>query len=276
MKWGNLRSSEHLEDRRGKVPVKRGIGLGGVLFALAISWFFGINPMTVLSVLDSGQSVVSERPVANSSKPQSQEVKFVRAILGDLEDTWTQLLPQAYRPAKLVLFQSSVKSACGRASSATGPFYCPADYKIYLDLSFFRELSQRYQASGDFAQAYVIAHEKGHHIQQLLGTSTKVHQAQRSLGKAQSNALSVRLELQADCYAGLWAHYAEKRNLLDSGDLIEALKAATEIGDDRLQMRSQGYVVPESFTHGSAVQRTKWFKRGFKSGHLSACNTFGS
>ncbi len=276
MKWRNLRRSSNVDDFRGGggLPVRGGgLGLGGIILVLVGSWIFGVNPLTVLSVLEGGSQLAP--PPQQRSSISDERSDFVRAVLGDLEDVWQQeLLPGRFRPARLVLFSNSTQSACGYASSAVGPFYCPANQQVYLDLSFFRDLQQRYQAGGDFAEAYVIAHEVGHHVQNLLGTSSSVRRQQARLNKAQSNQLSVRLELQADCYAGLWGHYARRRNLLEAGDLQEALKTAAEIGDDRLQKRSQGYVVPESFTHGTAQQRMFWFKKGFDSGQLSSCDTF--
>lgn len=281
MKWQNLRRSEHVVDHRGGAPrgVKSGLGLGGLVVVLLGSWALGLNPLTVLSILEgSGVSSVSQQPSAPQNTTTDEGSDFVRAILGDLEDTWSQqLLPNRYRAPKLVLFQQSTTSGCGFASAAMGPFYCPANQQVYLDLSFFRDLRSQYQAGGDFAEAYVIAHEVGHHVQNLLGTNTKVRQKQAQAGsQAQANQWSVALELQADCYAGLWGHYAAQRGLLEQGDLEEALRTAAEIGDDRLQKRAQGYVVPESFTHGSAAQRQHWFQQGFQSGQLNRCNTFAS
>jgi hypothetical protein len=211
--------------------------------------------------------------------PKEQELgAFVAVVLADTEDTWHQIFQEAgnqYREPKLVLFSGAVESACGYAQSATGPFYCPADEKVYLDLSFFEALQHRLGAPGDFAQAYVIAHEIGHHVQTLTGISSKVHKARRKLSEREGNALSVRQELQADCFAGIWAHHADRAHqLLEDGDIEEALNAANAIGDDRLQMQSRGHVVPDSFTHGTSAQRIKWFRRGFDTGRLSSCNTF--
>lgn len=274
MKWSDLRRSSNVEDHRGGGIGGGGLGIGGVIVALLVSWIFGINPLTVLSIMEGGQQQMTRQQSPQRPPTNDQQSQFVSAILGDLEDVWRKLEPRTFRAPKLVLFDGRVRSACGMASSAVGPFYCPADQKIYLDLDFFHKLSHKYNASGDFAQAYVIAHEMGHHLQTLQGISSRVHQAKQGVSKTQANALSVRQELQADCYAGLWGYYAQQRNLLDFGDREEALKAASEIGDDKLQMRSQGYVVPESFTHGSAQQRMQWFETGFKSGRISACDTF--
>ncbi len=283
MKWGDLRRSSNVEDMRGNggggmIPLRGGLGLGGLVVVVVGSLIFGVNPMTVLSILNGGgsESIQTRQSQPRSAPANDQQMQFVSAVLGDMEDTWSQLLPQTYRPAKLVLFTNSVNSACGYASSAVGPFYCPANQKVYLDLGFFDELSQRYQAAGDFAQAYVIAHEVGHHIQTLSGISEQVRRQQQGLSKAASNQLSVKQELQADCYAGLWGHYAQQRNLLEFGDVDEALRAASQIGDDAIQKRSQGYVVPESFTHGSSAQRKQWFNIGLKNGRVSDCNTFAS
>lgn len=281
MKWQNLRRSGHVIDHRGGASrgVKGGLGLGGLAVVLIGSWLLGINPLTVLSALEGSNLTGPEARQPTQNAPSNdQGSDFVRAILGDLEDVWsTHLLPQRYQPPKLVLFQQSTSSACGFASAAMGPFYCPANRQVYLDLGFFQDLRQQYQAGGDFAEAYVIAHEVGHHVQTLLGTSAQVRQRQaQAASKTQANQWSVALELQADCYAGLWGHYAAQRGLLEQGDLEEALRTAAEIGDDRLQKRSQGYVVPESFTHGSAAQRQHWFQQGFSSGQLKSCNTFAS
>ena len=279
MKWQNLRRSRNVVDHRGsggaRTAIGRGsLGLGGMALVLVGSWVFGVNPLTVLSLLEGGSSQSYSSP--QKSKPLNDEGgDFVQAILGDLEDTWSQkLLPNRYQAPKLVLFQNSTDSACGYATAAVGPFYCPSSQQVYLDLAFFKDLRTTYQAGGDFAEAYVIAHEVGHHVQTLLGTSKQVRARQQQVSKTAANQLSVSLELQADCYAGLWGHYAAQRGLLEQGDLQEALRTAAEIGDDRLQKRSQGYVVPESFTHGSAAERTRWFQKGFQSGQLEACNTF--
>jgi predicted metalloprotease len=249
-----------------------GIGIGAVILALLGGLLFGVNPVDILSQLQGG-------PVTNAPAPQNTpandlEGQFVRSIVGDLEDTWGQMI-QGYRPPQLVLFDGQVESACGFADAAVGPFYCPRDAKVYLDTSFFDQMERltRGQTS-DFAKAYVIAHEVGHHIQNLLGISDKVRAQQAQSSQAMANQLSVRLELQADCLAGVWGHYAQKRGLLEFGDVEGAIAAASAIGDDNLQRRSQGYVVPEAFTHGSSEQRVGWFNRGLQSGDPNRCNTF--
>jgi len=278
------RQSSNIEDRRGMRSVRTGVGLslGGVLFLVVLS-LLGINPLPFLGVATQAPTEVQMQDTGQpyQESPQEAAVREMTAVvLADTEDTWNALLPQygvPYVAPTLVLFTDAVQSACGTGESAMGPFYCPGDQKVYIDLSFYDELSQRFGAPGDFAQAYVIAHEVGHHVQNLLGTAEKVHAAQQRAGKVDANALSVRMELQADCFAGVWAHHAHKmRNVLEPGDLEEALRAATAIGDDVLQKQSQGRVVPDSFTHGSAEQRVRWFRRGFASGQLDACDTFST
>jgi predicted metalloprotease len=236
---------------------------------------FGINPRQLLQQSNQPAQQAPAQP-ASTTDPQ---VDFVAAVLGDTEDVWhayfREHLNRDYEEPHLVLFSHAVQSACGFAQSATGPFYCPVDDKVYIDLSFYRELKERFQAPGDFAQAYVIAHEVGHHVQNLLGTSAKVHDLEQRGSERQANELSVRLELQADCYAGIWANHAQKmKNILEPGDVEEALNAASAIGDDRLQMQSRGYVTPDSFTHGTSAQRVSWFRRGFEGGELQNCETF--
>lgn len=293
MQWLGGRESSNVEDQRGsgggygggggfRIPIggRGGIGIVGLLVVGAISLFFGVDPSVILNGGDPGPS--SYQADRRSAQPSGQgdEVKrFVSVVLADTEDTWGQVFAaqgRQYEQPRLVLFSDAVGSACGYAQSATGPFYCPADHKVYLDLSFFRELRDRFGAPGDFAQAYVIAHEVGHHLQVLLGIEPKVRSAMSRASKAETNALSVRMELQADCFAGAWGFHARQRGILEQGDLEEALNAATAIGDDRLQSRSQGRVVPESFTHGSSAQRVRWFKRGFERGDLNACDTFSA
>jgi predicted metalloprotease len=279
MFWRGGRQSSNIEDRRGIHPGVVGGGIGGVIL-LIIALYFGINPNDIRP----GGSVEANGPTATS--PADQENKeFVSTVLAYTEDTWTDLFQRAgktYREPKLVLFTGSVESACGFAQAAMGPFYCPEDEKVYLDMSFFQELKDRFQAPGDFARAYVIAHEIGHHVQNLLGISDKVAAFQQSHSQVQANQASVKLELQADCLAGVWANQTERmqqsqmREFLETGDVDEALQAASMIGDDRLQMQSRGYIVPESFTHGTAEQRSHWFKKGFETGNVSQCNTFSS
>ena len=282
MRWRTGRRSANVEDRRGR-RVSRGMkggGLGMIVLAL-VAMYFGVDPSIVLDqgALSTGVPTQSSQP---SPGPGANDelADFVSVVLADTEDTWRPLfreMNETYREPKLVLFSGAVNSACGFAQAAMGPFYCPGDQKVYIDLSFYRDLKNRHNAPGDFAQAYVIAHEVGHHIQNLLGISRKV-QAQRSrLSQTDYNKLSVMLELQADCLAGVWAHHAHRvRNILEEGDIEEALNAASSIGDDRLQKQSRGYITPESFTHGTSKQRVAWFSRGIGQGRFSACNTFKS
>jgi uncharacterized protein len=273
MRWTGRRSS-NIEDRRGAgVPLAVGGGIGTIVLLLA-ALFFCIDPGVILQ--SDPSAPVSEAP---ATSPGQDEVRdFVAVVLADTEDTWAELfrgMNREYQDPKLVLFTGSVQSACGIAGAAVGPFYCPDDHRLYLDLGFFRELRIRFGAPGDFAQAYVIAHEVGHHVQTLLGISERVAATRRSADRAAANALSVRQELQADCFAGVWAHHANRtRQIIEEGDLDEALGAAAAIGDDRLQRQSQGRVAPESFTHGTSAQRVRWFGRGFESGAVSQCDTF--
>lgn len=283
MRWEKTRQSSNIEDRRGRrLPIGRRSGIGGVggIVAILVAMYLGVDPQLILSVLGGLETgTTASTPVSAPSKNDPQ-VRFIAAVLGDTEDTWHQILARdnrTYQEPKLVLFSDLVQSACGSANAAVGPFYCPADRKVYLDLSFFRELDTRFGAPGDFAQAYVVAHEVGHHVQNLLGISAQVQRKRQSLSAAASNALSVRQELQADCLAGVWAHYAQKdRNILEPGDLEEGLAAAAAVGDDRLQRQATGRVVPESFTHGTSAQRVRWFREGFNQGTLAACDTFNS
>jgi uncharacterized protein len=273
MRWTGRRS-DNIEDRRGLgVPVAAGGGLGTIVLVL-LALYFGFDPSVVLQ---SDPSMPASEAPATSSR-QDPEREFVAVVLADTEDTWRELfrrMNREYEDPKLVLFAASVQSACGMAGSAVGPFYCPADHKLYLDLDFFRALRTRFGAAGDFAQAYVIAHEVGHHVQTLLGISERVTASRRRADRAAANALSVRQELQADCLAGIWAHHADRtRQILEDGDLEEALRAASAIGDDRLQRQAEGRVVPESFTHGTSAQRVRWFRRGFDAGTLRDCDTF--
>ena len=287
MDWKPGGVSDDVEDRRdsggggGFSGMGLGaphIGIGGILLLLVLSLVFHRNLFTLFS----GDSA-PDRPVATSapasSAAQSTEVQFVSFVLDDVQGTWQNLLPaqggRQYRHAKLVLFRDSIDSACGQAESATGPFYCPGDEKVYLDLGFFDELKSRFGAPGEFAQAYVIAHEIGHHVQKLLGIEGKV-QRMRESNPAQANPLSVRLELQADCFAGVWAKSTEQRKIIDQSDVEAGLRAAAAVGDDRLQKMATGHVSPESFTHGSSQQRTQWFQSGLNSGQMSACDTFAT
>lgn len=279
MRWEGQRESSNIEDRRGMGPARvGGLGIGGILLVLAVSYFTGTNPLTLINMLNGVQSMTeSSAPSepAPTGAPSDQLGKFASVVLADTETTWKQLLGPDYEEPRLVLFSGSVKSACGTTSSAVGPFYCPGDHKVYLDLTFFNEMAQRLGASGDFAQAYVIAHEVGHHVQNLTGVAKKITRLQHQGSEKDANALSVRMELQADCFAGVWGHHANrKRNLIEPGDFEEGLKAAAAIGDDRLQQMGQGYVQPESWTHGSSDQRMTWLRRGLESGDPGACNTF--
>jgi predicted metalloprotease len=283
MKNDEFRTSENVEDRRGQGGVGRtgaGVGLGAVVI-LVVGYFLGVDPSTLMSLAGlsgNGGAAPTSKPVATGA-PQDPEAKFAAQVLGETEDVWSQKLKelgakQAYPPPTMVLFTGAVESACGMASSAAGPFYCPGDQKLYLDLAFFRQLQTEFGAPGDFARAYVIAHEVGHHIQTLLGTTEKVQEARGRSTQAVANRTQVAMELQADCYAGIWANGAQRA--LEPGDIDEALKAAAAVGDDTLQKRIQGRVVPETFTHGTAQQRASWFKRGFDSGDLHQCDTFGA
>ena len=283
MRWEDGRRSSNVEDRRGMTsrPAFVGGGLGTIVLVL-LALYFGVDPTFLLQNAQVGQEQ-SAAPPAGADGTAGQPdpaADFISVVLADTEDTWTALFAeggQRYEVPKLVLFSGSVQSACGSAQAAMGPFYCPADRKVYIDLSFYRDLQDRFQAPGDFAQAYVIAHEIGHHVQNLIGLSDQVQQARQKGSEAEANALSVRLELQADCCAGIWAHRADRtRQILETGDVDEALTAASAIGDDRLQQQSRGYVTPDSFTHGSAEQRVRWFKRGLESGQFEACDTFAA
>lgn len=279
MRWQGSRRSTNVQDYRGRRVGGPGLklGVGGTLLALVAAYFLGIDPRLIMGVTESVPS--GSAPPPESGVPQDEQGQFISAVLGETEDTWSTLFAEhggRYSPPTLVLFTGQVRSACGFASAAVGPFYCPGDEKIYLDLGFYEELESRFQAPGDFAQAYVLAHEVGHHVQTLTGTSDRVRAAQRGASEQQANALQVRMELQADCYAGVWAHHADQsRQILESGDVEEALRAASAVGDDTIQKRTQGYVVPDSFTHGSAEQRMAWFTRGLESGAVEACDTFG-
>src|SRR6185503_10021641 len=266
MRWTGGRRSDNIEDRRGMGggTLIAGGGIGSIVLVL-LALFFGFDPGAILQT-DQPSAPTTQAP--STSPGHDEEREFVSVVLADTEDTWRELfqkMGRQYREPKLVLFTNSVQSACGMAGAAVGPFYCPSDQKLYLDLSFFRALRERFRAPGDFAQAYVIAHEVGHHVQTLLGITDQVMERRQGSGRAAANALSVRTELQADCFAGLWAKNAHNVTL-EPGDIEEALRAATAIGDDTLQKRSQGYVVPETFTHGSAEQRTTWFRRGYEAG----------
>ena len=295
MKMDGQRESDNVEDARGDgggnsgggrgIPVfgGRGIGLGTIAIALVAGWIFGINPLTLLSALSGGDMPVvqqQQQPANQSTRPSANDpmTHFVKQVLADTEDVWREqfrALGSTYREPKLVLYTGQHTTACGSGQAAMGPFYCPGDEKVYIDLSFYEVMRARLGAPGDFAQAYVIAHEIGHHVQNLLGVSAKVEKARQQANERTGNALSVRLELQADCLAGVWAHHAQRsRQILQPGDLEEALKAASQIGDDALQRNAQGRVVPENFTHGTSAQRVSWFQRGMQAGQMSQCDTF--
>jgi predicted metalloprotease len=275
MRWQGRRGSGNIEDRRGMgaaLPI--GGGIGGLVLLLLFSALTGHNPADLINSTNGSEPDTIGTSGVREDDPQA---KFVSVVLGDTEETWREIFGtrgEAYAPPILVLFTGATRSACGTGTAAMGPFYCPVDRKVYLDLSFFRELDERFGAPGDFAQAYVIAHEVGHHVQTMTGVSERVSAMRGRINEGEANALSVHQELQADCFAGVWGFYAAKRDLLEPGDTEEGLRAAAAIGDDRLQQRSQGYVVPESFTHGSSAQRVEWFRRGLESGKPEACDTF--
>lgn len=281
MRLDDSRESDNVEDRRASGPRIGGrgtIGIGTIVLAL-VAMYFGVDPSVVLQMAEGPPAQQQQGP-ATRPPANDPQARFVARVLGETEDTWSAIfqkdLNRQYVPPKLVLFRGATPTACGTGQAAMGPFYCPGDSKVYIDLAFFDELQNRFKAPGDFAQAYVIAHEVGHHVQHLLGISDQVDNLRRR-NPSQANALSVRMELQADCFAGLWAQRANAaRNILEGGDVEEALAAATAIGDDRLQKQSQGYVVPDAFTHGSSAQRVRWFKRGLEGGELKQCDTFAA
>lgn len=284
MRWRDQRQSDNIEDRRG-MSIPRGAKIGGVgglglIAIVVIGMFLGIDPTVLLqSVPDIQSPSVSVQPGGQTGVNDEQR-QFVAVVLAETEDVWHdafQKMGRTYQPPTLVLYSEAVQSACGIAGSAVGPFYCPSDHKVYLDLSFFEDLQTRFHASGDFAEAYVIAHEVGHHVQTLLGISGKVNELMSRVSSSERNRLSVRMELQADCFSGVWARQAdESRQILEEGDVEEALNAASQIGDDRIQRRTQGQVVPDAFTHGSSAQRVRWFKLGFENGTPQACDTFNT
>lgn len=287
MKWEGNRQSDNVDDRRasggggrGRIVGGRGIGIGTIAIALLGGWIFGVNPLTILGVLSGGgteqvQQMPSQRPPADD-----QMARFVSTVLADTEDVWKDLFARGgstYREPRLVLFRGVTPTACGTGQSAMGPFYCPGDERVYIDLVFYETLKNRMGAPGDFAQAYVIAHEVGHHVQNLLGITGKMEQMRGRVSQVEYNALSVRLELQADCLAGVWANQAQTaRNILERGDVEEAMNAAARIGDDALQRAGGGAVVPESFTHGSSAQRQRWFNNGLQTGAIKGCDTFSA
>jgi len=301
MRLDDEQASSNVEDRRGQrggfgfpgggrritIPMGRrgggGIGIGGIIVLLILMWLLGINPLDLLTggggvqMPHQQQTQQVPSPQGGSATSDDAMKTFVAKVLGTTERTWTKIfqgMGRTYKDPRLVLYSGYLQSGCGMAQSAMGPFYCPLDQKVYIDLSFYRDMKTKLGAPGDFAQAYVIAHEIGHHVQNLLGIAEKVTRARMQMSKADANALSVRMELQADCFAGIWAH--DNQSILEQGDIEEGLNAASAIGDDRLQRQSQGYVVPDSFTHGTSAQRVRWFKRGLQSGQLSSCDTFGA
>jgi len=280
MRWENGRRSDNIEDQRGMRVSGKGIaggGIGAIVLALVVMYFGG-DPSVVLNQAGILAPTQAEQQPASFSPEEEKLKEFMSVVLADTEDVWGTIFKnsgQPYPQPHLVLFSGAVQSACGHAEAAMGPFYCPGDQKLYLDMSFFNDLAKRHDAPGDFAQAYVVAHEVGHHVQTLLGVSEQVHAARQHASEAESNALQVRMELQADCFAGVWANHANQaRHILEPGDIEEALAAAAGVGDDRLQKQARGYVVPESFTHGSSEQRMQWFKRGMQSGDPGQCDTF--
>jgi predicted metalloprotease len=285
MRWEGERQSSNVEDRRDAGGLGGGFGFGGrsigigtVVIALLGGWLFGINPLTILGLMSGGGPQQVQAP-AHAPPPGDKAAAFVSTVLASTEDVWGAVLQQqgGYRPPKLVLFRGATPTACGQGQAAMGPFYCPQDQKVYIDLDFFDVLAQRLGAPGDFAQAYVVAHEVGHHVQTLLGITEKADALRQRGSRAQANALSVRIELQADCLAGLWAYHSQQaKQWLEAGDVEEALNAASRIGDDTLQRRSQGTVVPETFTHGTSAQRVAWFRRGMQTGKLQSCDTFNA
>jgi uncharacterized protein len=284
MRLDDSRRSDNVEDDRGSGVGRRGAGIGiGTILVVIVGYFLGVNPSTMLSLLGGGdpQAVTAPAPVdSTSGAANDPQVDFVRAVLGETEDVWGAYfanIGQTYVRPKLVLFSGQISSACGFASAAAGPFYCPGDQNVYIDLSFYRQLATEFGAPGDFARAYVIAHEVGHHVQNLLGITDKADQAERRAGRVGANHVSVQVELQADCFAGVWAAQANNaRKILEPGDLEQGLAAASSVGDDTLQKREQGTVVPDSFTHGTSAQRVGWFRRGFDSGKIDNCDTFSS
>ena len=289
MRWQDFRRSDNVEESSDGGSSGIGgmhLGIGGIIVVVVISLLLGKNPLDILALLtDSGvpTQTQSQAPApsgpAGATSPRDEQKEFVARVLGDTEDVWTASFQQSggrYQPPKLVLFRGQANSACGLASSATGPFYCPGDRDVYLDLEFFQQLSKRFGAPGDFARAYVIAHEVGHHVQNQLGLMAQVQQKSERASDATRNALSIWQELQADCFAGVWGHSAQQRGLIDAKDVESGIAAASAVGDDRLQQRSRGYIVPESFTHGTSAQRVRWFKSGLESGDIRRCDTFGA
>jgi predicted metalloprotease len=289
MKWEGNRESDNVEDRRGEDGGGgggfglggRSIGIGTIAIALVGSYFLGVSPMTIINILSGGGAPAQVQQTAPHQTPASDtQARFVRTVLASTEDVWTDLFRAQnaqYIKPKLDLFTGAIQTACGSGTTASGPFYCPGDQKVYIDLAFYRLMQQRFHVSSEFAQAYVIAHEVGHHVQHLLGIDEKVAATRQNGSETQANAMSVRLELQADCFAGVWAYHAnQSRKWLEPGDVEGALAAATAIGDDTLQRQSQGVVVPDSFTHGTSAQRVRWFSKGIEAGQFTQCDTFNA
>jgi predicted metalloprotease len=284
MRWEDNRESDNVEDRRGGGLAGfgiggRSVGIGTIVIALLGSYFFGVSPSTIISLLSGGPAQVSQAP-AHKPPADDPAARFVSVVLADTEDVWGQIFQQRggqYVRPKLVLFSGRTPTACGMGETAVGPFYCPGDQKVYLDLLFFQTMRERFHVASEFAEAYVIAHEVGHHVQNLTGIAEKVEQMRRGASERKANALSVRMELQADCFAGVWAFHADRtRHILENGDVDSALQAASAIGDDTLQRQTQGVIVPDSFTHGTSEQRVRWFKRGIGNGDVKDCNTFAA
>ena len=283
MKWEGNRESDNVEDARGAGFGGfggRSIGIGSIVIALVGSYFFGVSPTTILNILQGGSAQISQQAPAHPATDNDPTVKFVRVVLADTEDVWGQVFREngsQYVAPTLRLFTGRTPTACGTGDTASGPFYCPGDQKVYLDLQFFQTMRERFHVSSEFAEAYVIAHEVGHHVQNLTGIMEKVDALRSKATERQANAISVRLELQADCYAGVWAFHANQaRSILESGDIESAMQTASAIGDDTLQQQAQGRVVPDSFTHGTSAQRVRWFKRGIENGQVGDCNTFAA
>jgi predicted metalloprotease len=286
MRWQGDRQSDNVEDGRGDSDGGGGgfgigggtVGIGTIAIALLGSWFFGVSPSSIVHLLSGGGTPAQVQQAPTHPPANDRETQFVRTVLGYTEDTWTQIFKDSgatYSAPKLRLFSGRVPTACGTGQSATGPFYCPADRKVYIDLSFFQLMQQRFHVGGEFTQAYVIAHEVGHHVQNLLGITGKIDRARQNLSETEANAASVRLELQADCFAGVWAYHTNQaKQIIEQGDVESALNAASAIGDDALQRQARGEVVPDSFTHGTSAQRVRWFKRGLETGSVKQCNTF--
>ncbi len=282
MRIGGERQSENVEDRRGSGGGRGvgvgGLGIGGVVIALIASYFFGIDPSAILGTLEGGPTQSRDAGPAPKPPGTDEQAVFVSRVLASTEDAWNQLFAEAgkrYQPPKLVLFTGTYPTACGTGQAAAGPFYCPGDHKVYIDLRFYKLMRERFRASGDFAEAYVIAHEVGHHVQQQLGVTAQMEARRGRISKEAYNALSVRLELQADCFAGVWANRANRtKPILEPGDVEEAVNAASAIGDDTLQKQTQGHAVPDSFTHGTSAQRVRWLRRGLETGDPNACDTF--